>query len=74
MSLFVIPNNNLKTQIVVQMIVVDEMQLSYEWIYQYIKEVTGISLGVLITDNDPAVNAMIMVQFSDTFHMHCFGI
>lgn len=71
MSLFVTPDNNLKTRIVAQAIVDDETQLSYEWVYQCVKEATGISPSVLVTDGDPAVNAAVMVQFPDTFHMHC---
>ena len=35
------------------------------------KKATGISLRVLVTDGDPAVNAAVMVQFPDTFYMHC---
>jgi len=71
LSLFVIPDNNLKTRIVAQAIVDDETQFSYEWVYQCIKEITSILPRVLVTDGDPAVNAAVMVQFPDTFHMHC---
>ncbi|CAB5203403.1 unnamed protein product [Rhizophagus irregularis] len=40
LSLFVTPDNNLKTRIVAQAIVDDETQLSYEWVYQCVKEAT----------------------------------
>ena len=53
------------------MIVNDEIQFSYEWIYQCVKEATSISPRVLITDSDPAVNAAVMVLFLNAFHMHC---
>ncbi len=53
------------------MIVNDEIQFSYEWIYQCVKEATSISPRVLVTDDDPAVNAAVMVLFFDAFHMHC---
>lgn len=43
LSLFVTPDNNLKTRIIAQAIVNDETQLSYEWVYQCVKEATGIS-------------------------------
>ena len=71
LSLFVTSDNNLKTRIVAQAIVDDETQFSYEWVYQCVKEATSISPKVLVTDGDPAVNAAVMVQFPDTFHMHC---
>ncbi|PKY47302.1 hypothetical protein RhiirA4_462436 [Rhizophagus irregularis] len=48
LSLFVTPDNNLKTRIIAQAIVNDETQLSYEWVYQCVKEATGISPRVLV--------------------------
>ena len=71
LSLFVTTDNNLKTRIVAQAIVDDETQLSYEWVYQCTKEATGVSPRVFVTDGDPAVNAAVMIQFPDAFHMHC---
>lgn len=61
LSLFVTPDNNLKTRIVAQAIVDDETQYSYEWVYQCVKEATGIPPKVFITDGDPAVNAAVIV-------------
>ncbi|PKY32940.1 hypothetical protein RhiirB3_420337, partial [Rhizophagus irregularis] len=43
LSLFVTPDNNLKTRIVAQAIVDDETQLSYEWVFQCVKEAIGVS-------------------------------
>jgi hypothetical protein len=74
LSLFVTPDNNLKTRIVAQAIVDDETQLSYEWVFQCVKESTGISPRVFVTDGDPAVNAAVMIQFPDAFICIVFGI
>ena len=71
LSLFVTSDNNLRTQIIAQAIVDDEMQFSYEQVYQCVKEATGISPRILITNRNPAVNAAVIVQYSNTFHMHC---
>ena len=70
LSLFVTPDNNLKTRIVAQAIVDDETQLSYEWVFQCIKEATGVMPKVFVTDSDPAVNAAVLVQFPNAFHIH----
>ena len=50
LSLFVTPDNNLKTRIVAQAIVDDETQLSYEWVFRCVKEATGIPPKVFVTD------------------------
>ncbi|GBC14148.2 protein FAR1-RELATED SEQUENCE 5-like [Rhizophagus irregularis DAOM 181602=DAOM 197198] len=71
LSIFVTPDNNLKTRIVAQAIVDDETQFSYEWVFQCVKEATGISPKVFVTDSDPAVSGAVATLFSDTFHMHC---
>ena len=71
LSLFVTPDNNLKTRIVAQAIVDDESQFSYEWVFQCVKEATGVAPKVFVTDGDPAVNAAVAIQFPNTFHMHC---
>ena len=71
LSIFVTPDNNLKTRIVAQAIVDDETQFSYEWVFQCVKEATGISPKVFITDSDPAVNGAVITQFPDAFHIHC---
>ncbi|CAB5185060.1 unnamed protein product [Rhizophagus irregularis] len=71
LSIFVTPDNNLKTRIVAQAIVDDETQFSYEWVFQCVKEATGISPKVFVTDSDPAVSGAVATLFPDTFHMHC---
>jgi len=71
LSLFVTPDNNLKTRIVAQAIVDDETQFSYEWVFQCVNDATGVLPKVFITDGDPAVNAAVIVKFPDAFHMHC---
>jgi MULE transposase domain len=71
LSLFVTPDNNLKTRIVAQAIVDDESQFSYEWVFQCVKEATGVAPKVFVTDGDPAVNAAVAIQFPNAFHMHC---
>jgi hypothetical protein len=71
LSIFVTPDNNLKTRIVAQAIVDDETQFSYEWVFQCVKEATGISPRVFVTDSDPAVSSAVATLFPDTFHMHC---
>ncbi|CAB4469564.1 protein FAR1-RELATED SEQUENCE 5-like [Rhizophagus irregularis DAOM 181602=DAOM 197198] len=63
--------NQHQTQIVAQAIVDDETQLSYEWVFQCVKEVTGMLPKVFVTDGDPAINAVVTIQFLNTFHMHC---
>ncbi|CAG8794207.1 7003_t:CDS:1, partial [Cetraspora pellucida] len=65
------PDNNLKTRIVAQMIVDNKIQSSYEWIFKYVKELTGILPKVFITDSDSVVNGAVATQFPNTFHMHC---
>ncbi|GBC27899.2 protein FAR1-RELATED SEQUENCE 5-like [Rhizophagus irregularis DAOM 181602=DAOM 197198] len=65
------PDNNLKNRIVAQAIVDDETQLSYEWAFQCVKEATGASSKVFVTDGDLAVNATITIQFPNTFDIHC---
>src|ERR1700733_5426307 len=57
LSLFVTPDNNLKTRIVAQAIVDDE---THEWVFQCIKEATGVMPKVFVTDSDPAVNAAVL--------------
>src|SRR3954453_12137189 len=71
LSLFVTPDNNLKTRIVAQAIVDDETQFSYEWVFQCVKEATGISPRVFVTDGDQALNGAVITQFPDAIHMHC---
>jgi MULE transposase domain len=71
LSLFVTPDNNLKTRIVAQAIVDDESQFSYEWVFKCIIEATDVSPKVFVTDGDPAVNAAVTVIFPNAFHMHC---
>ena len=71
LSLFVVPDNNLKTRIVAQAIVDDEIQTSYEWVFKCIKEATDILPRVFVTDDNLAVNGAVITQFPDTFHMHC---
>src|ERR1051326_843302 len=69
--LFVTPDNNLKIRIVAQVIVDDETQFSYEWVFQCVKEATGVASKVFVTDGDLSVNAAMTIQFPDTFHMYC---
>ena len=38
LSLFVISDNNLKTQIIAQAIIDDETQFSYKWVFQCIRK------------------------------------
>ncbi|PKK63695.1 hypothetical protein RhiirC2_788542, partial [Rhizophagus irregularis] len=57
LSLFITPDNNLKTRIIAQAIVDDKTQLSYEWVFQCVKEATGMLPKVFVTDGDPAINA-----------------
>ena len=71
LSLFVTPDNNLKTRIVAQAIVDDESQLSYEWVFQCVKDATGIFPKVFITDGDPAVDGAVITEFPNTYHIHC---
>ena len=53
------------------MIVDDETQFSYEWVFQCVKKATGVAPKVFVTDGDLTVNAAVTIQFPDTFHMHC---
>lgn len=71
LSIFVTPDNNLKTRIVAQAIVDDETQSSYEWVFKCVVDATGLVPKVLVTDGNPAVNGAVIAQFSNTFHMHC---
>ena len=71
LSIFVTPDNNLKTRIVAQAIVDDETQSSYEWVFKCVKDATGLVPKVFVTDGDPAVNGAVIAQFPGTFHMHC---
>ncbi|GBC11791.2 protein FAR-RED IMPAIRED RESPONSE 1-like [Rhizophagus irregularis DAOM 181602=DAOM 197198] len=64
-------HNNLKTRIVAQAIVDDESQFLYEWVFQYVKEATGVAPKVFVTNGDPAVNAAVIIQYPNAFHMHC---
>ncbi len=71
LSIFVIPDNNLKTYIMAQAVVDDKTQFSYKWIFKYIKEATGMLSRVFIIDGDLVVNGVIMIQFLDSFHIYC---
>src|SRR6266540_7187959 len=71
LSLFVTPDNNLKTRIVAQAIVDNETQLSYEWVFRCVKEATGVPPKVFVTDGDLAVNGAVMTEFPNTYHIHC---
>ncbi len=68
--IFVVPDNNLKTCIMAQAVVDDEIQFSYKWVFKCIKEATSMLPRVFITDGDLVVNSTIMTQFSDSFHIH----
>ena len=65
------PDNNLKTRIVAQAIVDDESQLSYEWVFRCVKDATGVSPKVFVTDGDPAVDDTVVMEFPNTYHIHC---
>src|SRR5688572_12657312 len=71
LSFFVTPDNNLKTRIVAQAIVNNKSQFSYEWVFQYIKKATGAAPKVFVTNGNPAINAVVAIQFPDAFHIHC---
>ncbi|CAG8807509.1 8416_t:CDS:2, partial [Cetraspora pellucida] len=71
LSIFVAPDNNLKTQIVAQAIVDNETQSSYEWVFNCILNATGLEPKVLITDGDLAVNGSVIAQFPNAFHIYC---
>jgi hypothetical protein len=71
LSLFVTPDNNLKTRIIAQAILDDETQFSYEWVFNCVIEATNTPPKVFITDGDPAVNASVVIKFPNTFHVHC---
>ncbi|KAF0475956.1 protein far1-related sequence 5-like [Gigaspora margarita] len=51
-------NDDLKTQIVAQAIVDDEMQSSYKWVFKCVVGATGLVPNVLVTDSNPAVNEL----------------
>ena len=71
LSLFITSNNNLKTRIVTQVIVDDEIQLLYEWVFWCVKKVIGVSPKVFVMDGDSAVNSTVMIEFPNTYHIHC---
>jgi hypothetical protein len=62
LSLFVTSDNNLKTRIVAQAIVDDETQFSYEWVFQFVKEATGVAPKVFVTDGDPAGPRLLLIK------------
>ncbi|CAG8594821.1 2611_t:CDS:2 [Funneliformis mosseae] len=70
LSLFITPNNNLKTRIVTQAIVDDKSQLSYEWVFRCVKDATSISLKVFIMDGDLTIEGMVLTEFSSTYHIY----
>ncbi len=69
--IFVVPDNNLKTRIMAQAVVNNKTQFSYEWVFKCIKKATSMLPRVFITDGDLAVNSAVMIQFSNSFHIHC---
>ncbi len=71
LSLFVISDNNLKMQIVIQAIVDDKTQLSYKWVFRYMKEATSVSLKVFVMNGDLAVNDAVIIEFPNTYHIYC---
>lgn len=71
MSIFVTPNNNLKTWIVAQAIFDDETQSSYEWVFKCVIRATGFAPKVFVMDSDPAVNGAVVSQFPNAFYIHC---
>jgi len=74
LSFFVTPDNNLKTRIIAQAIVDDKTQFSYEWVFQCVNEITGISLRVFVTMAILQLMLQLQYNFSILFTYIVFDI
>ncbi|CAG8750746.1 44451_t:CDS:2, partial [Gigaspora margarita] len=58
LSLFIIINNDRKSHLGAQVFLNDETQESYEWVLQQILDATSYELTVILTNMDPAMQAL----------------
>ncbi|GBC03224.1 hypothetical protein RclHR1_05020001 [Rhizophagus clarus] len=71
LSVFVGVDNNGHTRLFAQAIISNETFEIYQWILQCVLQATEQQLLVFFTDADPAMDAAIPVQFSNSYHAHC---
>ncbi|GBB84345.1 hypothetical protein RclHR1_10970006 [Rhizophagus clarus] len=71
LSFFVAVDNNLKSQIVAQVLMDRETKDAYSWILQCILDTTGLMPKVFVIDADPGMDVAIRLKYSSTFAIHC---
>ena len=64
-------NHHMQTVFFASVFMINETQESFEWVFSKFKECFCKSPSVLITDQDPAMNAAIRESFKDTIHHFC---
>ncbi|CAG8722378.1 33926_t:CDS:2, partial [Racocetra persica] len=71
LSLFILIDNDGKSQLVVQAFLSDETQESYKWVLQQTLDATGSEPQVIMIDMDPAMDAACQVKYMNSYHIHC---
>ncbi|EXX72481.1 hypothetical protein RirG_068970 [Rhizophagus irregularis DAOM 197198w] len=71
LSFFIAIDNNMKSQIVAQVLMDRETKDAYAWVFQCTLDATGITPKVFIIDADPRMDAAILLKYPSTFPIHC---
>lgn len=71
LSFFVAIDNNMKSRIIVQVLMNQETKKAYSWILQYTIDATRLMPKVFVTDADPGMDTAIQLKYPSTFAIHC---
>ncbi|CAG8701563.1 10541_t:CDS:2 [Cetraspora pellucida] len=71
LSLFILIDNNDKSQLAAQAFLSDETQKRYEWVLQQTLNATGFEPRVIMTDMNSAMDAACQVKYMNSYHVHC---
>ncbi|CAG8683605.1 15628_t:CDS:1 [Cetraspora pellucida] len=70
LSIFAVVNNNFKSWIVAQAILLDKTSESYRWVLQQTIEATGVQSSAFIIDADPGLESIVHEIYPDTYLFH----
>ncbi|CAB5369719.1 unnamed protein product [Rhizophagus irregularis] len=71
LSLFLAIDNNIRSCLIAQALVSDEITESYKWILECTKKATMIEPLVFVTDTDHAMDAAIEQIYETAYPIHC---
>jgi len=71
LMLVIVVDNNFKNLIVVAAILEDEIEATFAWVLQELKNSCDITPTVLYSDADPALISAVKKNYSEIQHFHC---